>query len=145
MADARSLRDKLWVYAERMTDSAAREVERETIADAPDGPPRVGGGPKLRSTILATRPSRRGTGFASTIVAAAPQALFTEKGTRPHVIRRRRAPALVFYWKRGPSGPGVYAFTKVNHPGTPAQNWFFAKMADRWNRALLRARGSVHV
>lgn len=38
-------------------------------------------------------------------------------GTRPHVIRST-GESLVFTWDRGPYGPGVYFFRKVNHPGT---------------------------
>jgi hypothetical protein len=56
-----------------------------------------------------------------------PQALFLEEGTRPHVIRPRRARAL--RWE-GPSGP-IFA-TKVNHPGTPAYHW----LSDGINRSV---------
>lgn len=38
-----------------------------------------------------------------------------ETGTRPHPIRARRAPMLVFYW---PKVGRVVRFKAVNHPGT---------------------------
>lgn len=44
-----------------------------------------------------------------------PIALWHHEGTRPHVIRARRAPLLVFFW---PRVGRVVAFEKVNHPGT---------------------------
>lgn len=43
-----------------------------------------------------------------------------ERGTKPHVIRARRAPSLAFYWPR--VGSWVYPL-KVNHPGTRPY-WF---------------------
>jgi hypothetical protein len=46
----------------------------------------------------------------------APQALFLEEGTRPHVIRPKKAKAL--RWM-GPNGP-IFA-RSVRHPGTKAQ------------------------
>jgi len=47
------------------------------------------------------------------VVADAPYARYVHDGTRPHVIRARRAKALHFYWQ------GREVFVKsVNHPGT---------------------------
>jgi hypothetical protein len=63
---------------------------------------------------------------------------FVDLGTRPHEIRAKNAPALVFQWggpgsykaktkprnlnatTGGPTGP-IVAFEKVNHPGTEAR------------------------
>lgn len=51
--------------------------------------------------------------------------LFTvPPGTRPHPIQARRARALRFYWKKGPRGPGIYFFKRVQHPGyRPVFDW----------------------
>lgn len=51
--------------------------------------------------------------------------LFTiPPGTRPHLIRAKRAKALRFYWEKGPRGPGIYFFRKVMHPGyKPPFDW----------------------
>lgn len=45
---------------------------------------------------------------------------FLEYGTRPHVIRPRRAPALRFMWR----GKLVFA-QKVNHPGTKGRKFLW--------------------
>ena len=42
--------------------------------------------------------------------AGAAHASFPETGTRPHVIRARRARVLSFFWPRGPRGAGFYQF-----------------------------------
>ena len=47
------------------------------------------------------------------------------KGTKPHKIPIGGSAAQIakgyplrFYWEKGPSGPGIYRFWSVNHPGT---------------------------
>lgn len=45
-------------------------------------------------------------------------AAFYNFGTRPHEIRARNAPMLVFKWPK--VGPGLFRFKKINHPGTDA-------------------------
>jgi hypothetical protein len=55
----------------------------------------------------------------------APQALFLEEGTRPHVIRPRNARALRWF---GPGGP-IFA-RSVRHPGTRAQPWLEPAIRD---------------
>lgn len=57
------------------------------------------------------------TGFAVDVQYTAPQATFTNDGTRPHIILPRRKKAL--YW------PGAaHPVRRVNHPGTKATKWF---------------------
>jgi len=46
-------------------------------------------------------------------------AYYMHFGTRPHVIRARRAPMLVFY-----TANGWVRKKSVNHPGTPPREWF---------------------
>ena len=56
--------------------------------------------------------------YRSDVSANAPYALFVDQPTRPHEIRARRGPFLVFFWGP-PKGPGATIFArKVNHPGT---------------------------
>lgn len=54
-------------------------------------------------------------GAESVMVWDAPYASFVDGGTRPHTIRARNAPWLVFFW---PRVGRVVAFKSVNHPGT---------------------------
>jgi hypothetical protein len=56
------------------------------------------------------------------VEARAPYAMVLERGSRPHVIRARRASVLAFYWDRGPRGPGMYFYPRVHHPGTRPYN-----------------------
>lgn len=56
----------------------------------------------------------------------APQATFLEEGTRPHVIRPRRAKALRFL---NPAGDVIFAKV-VHHPGTRAQPWLEPAIAN---------------
>ena len=45
-------------------------------------------------------------------------------GTKEHPIAARRAKALRFFWEKGPAGPGVYFFKRVQHPGyRPVRDW----------------------
>lgn len=47
-------------------------------------------------------------------------AIFPERGTRPHDIYPRSAPALRFFWRKVGR---VVRLQHVNHPGAPAQNF----------------------
>ena len=59
------------------------------------------------------------------IVAVPEQAIFVIQGTEPHVIRAKRAPQLVFFWKKVGR---VVSFKSVNHPGTKANNYLLASL-----------------
>jgi hypothetical protein len=73
----------------------------------------------LRDSIV-TRIVERAEGPAVMVGSEDPIALMHHEGTRPHVIRARRAPMLVFYWRRVGR---VVAFKKVNHPGTQPNHY----------------------
>lgn len=60
-----------------------------------------------------------------------PIALWHHEGTKPHVIRARRKPMLVFFWPK--VGRVVY-FKQVNHPGTQPNRYLTDALQD------LRAR-----
>lgn len=81
-----------------------------------------------------------GTRWLRELRFTAPQAEWTDKGTKPHTIRVKNARALVFFWPKAPAelgGPGTYFFLKVNHPGNPAQLWFSGNVTDRtWADAV---------
>jgi hypothetical protein len=64
------------------------------------------------------------------VVAEDEIALWHHEGTRPHTIRARRKPLLVFFW---PKAGRVVSFKQVNHPGTKP-NRFLTKPL----RAVLR-------
>lgn len=68
-----------------------------------------------------------------TVEAKTPQARYVEFGTRPHVIRPRRARALRFFWPR--VGRVVF-FAKVNHPGNRPKPWFYPTIREEWPRAV---------
>lgn len=50
--------------------------------------------------------------------------LFVHEGTKPHVIRPKKAKLLAFEWDNGPNGPGMYFFGEVHHPGTQPNRFF---------------------
>ena len=62
-------------------------------------------------------------------------ATFTDKGTRPHVIVRRRKKALSFT-----VGGRVIFARKVHHPGTKGTRWWTNQTtATKWRDYLMRA------
>ena len=75
-----------------------------------------------------------GTQLRCTAVATTPQARYTDEGTKPHVIRPRRAKALRFRYR----GRIVYA-RKVNHPGNKGTRWFRNTGPRHWHTELQRA------
>lgn len=66
------------------------------------------------------------------VVAVPEHAIFIIKGTKPHVIRAKRAPRLVFFWRKVGR---VVSFKSVNHPGTKPDN-YLAKSLERVVRRL---------
>lgn len=67
-----------------------------------------------------------GPGMA-TVVFSSPHALYVEENTRPHIIRAKNGPLLVFYW--GKVGK-VVAFPQVSHPGTTGQHFLTRAAAE---------------
>lgn len=56
----------------------------------------------------------------ATVVFTSPHALYVEEDTRPHIIRAKNGPLLVFFW--GKVGR-VVAYPSVQHPGTTGQHF----------------------
>ena len=63
--------------------------------------------------------------------ATAPHAIYVDGGTKPHVIRPKNGPYLVFPGKGG----GMVFAREVNHPGTKPE-WFFERGAEAAERVL---------
>lgn len=74
----------------------------------------------------------KGEGGVGVSLADVPYAGYVRWGTRPHVIRARRAKFLRFYW---PKVGRVVFFKKVNHPGTKP-NYFLERALNRVAREL---------
>lgn len=66
------------------------------------------------------------------VVAIPKHAIWVHEGTRPHVIKPKVAPALVFFWAKA---GGTVRLQKVHHPGTPADP-FLAKGLKRVFRGV---------
>lgn len=76
------------------------------------------------------------TGTRSTFRVKAPviQALTTDKGARPHVIRpRRQGGLLVFSW---PKAGGTVFLRHVNHPGNRPMPWWRDVVTQSFRQAL---------
>lgn len=116
--------DLVWNERElaRLLDSPDGEVVQDLRASAK----RVERGAKRRSKgrisagVEAHEPKRDAQGWYADVETAAesedgaPIGLFTEVGTRPHVIEAKNAQALFWDGARHP-------VKRVNHPGTEAQ------------------------
>ena len=68
----------------------------------------------IKRTIIASDAGGT-TGRIEAGGATAPYAPLHETGTRPHEIRARRVPDLVFWWEKVGA---LFVGKKVNHPGT---------------------------
>lgn len=126
-----------------------RRAVEDVLGQLDDVVPR-GSGPRSGSTPLAN--SRRVTiDPLSASVAYPPLGRLLNTGTRPHVIRARRARVLSFVWPTGPralaSNPATarFYFPQVNHPGsTKHRGWWDGVVNDRrWGVALDRAARST--
>lgn len=69
------------------------------------------------ASIRASAPTRGRTGPEATVTSDTDHARDLHEGTKPHIIKPRRAPQLVFFWRK--KGRVVHK-NKVFHPGTPA-------------------------
>lgn len=105
----------------------------ETMARATERAAPVDTGELKRSRrISPVRPTA--TGFSVDIVFTAPQANWTNDGTRPHTIRPRRRKALRFVV----GGRTVFARV-VHHPGNRGTHWFDRVVnVAAWSQALRR-------
>lgn len=129
--DTRALQRDVERWAERVQTAAVDSVLAELDRRVPRG-----SGPARGRRLAQTRRVRDRSGgrrLSTTIEYQAPQAAFTDEGTRPHRIQGN--PLLVFYWPR--AGRTVF-LRHANHPGsTKHKGWFSdATDAGHWDRAL---------
>lgn len=105
----------------------------ESISRATDRAAPVDKGTLKRSRrISEIRPTAKG--FSVDIRYTAPQANFTNDGTRPHTIRPRRGKVLRFQ-----SGGRTIFARVVHHPGNRGTHWFDKVVnAATWSQALRR-------
>jgi hypothetical protein len=71
---------------------------------------------KLSQSIV-KRPSSIGGEISYTIGAYQPYAIYVHNGTKPHIIKAKNKPYLVFFWPNGPTGAHVYKMKQVTHLG----------------------------
>ncbi len=110
------------IAAEVLTD-AANALMDDLMAEAPRGD-------TFELIDSAYGPEVDEQGLTAKLGFDAPQADFTDQGTRPHDIYPVHADALTFYWENGYDGPGIYHFKHVNHPGQEGTGWFSDKVED---------------
>ena len=106
-----------------------RNLGRRWVAIARDEAP-YGKTGKFRKSI-AYRTSQSGSTVGFSTYSAQPLGKWITQGTKAHFIRARRVRFLRFDWPKGPNGPGIYFFRKVNHPGTKP-NPYHERATARW-------------
>lgn len=103
---------RMIVDAEDVRQEARRLVGVSRPDPVPRRRPRRPG--TLRDSIV-KRAVDRGGEVVWQVGSEDPVALLHHEGTMPHPIEARRAPRLVFFWRRAGR---VVAFRRVFHPGT---------------------------
>lgn len=103
-------------HGQRLSVNTAREMERE-LRRAAEKHRKTG---ELDESI---KVRAVGAGPRYRLHAEAPvlQAVTTNTGARPHVIRAKRAKTLAFYWPK--VGRMVFPVS-VNHPGNKGSGWW---------------------
>lgn len=115
----RSPRGPVGQHVERVTKRVYERV-KQTTPVAPSNPLYTGGTLK-RKTIYQIAQDRGGP--FGRVVANTRYAMYVARGTRPHIIRARRAKALRFYWR------GKVQFRRsVRHPGTKPNGYLVAAL-----------------
>ncbi len=80
-----------------------------------------------------------GGGLYADILADTPYAASIESGSKPHVIRAKRAKALRFTFGLGAGRPGIGIFARqVNHPGTKAYRFLGEALERELDEATAR-------
>jgi hypothetical protein len=133
-SDPTRLKNSLRRWAHGVTVAAVtRTAQQVSQHDAPRKTGELARSVQTKPVLGGTTQMRTGVRFTTI------QAVTTDKGARPHVIRPRTARALVFYW---PKAGRTVAFRKVNHPGNAGRRWFQPALKRRWPRALRDAARS---
>lgn len=113
MADAAGLRRAM----ERRVVSVASATRDGLVANLKEAAPYATGATRddVHGTVRSAGPARA----VITLTDDQPQAGWTDKGTRPHVIRPQSKRALAFR-----SGGVRVVVRSVSHPGTRATRWW---------------------
>lgn len=131
MADASGLRAKVVQHGDRWALRTKDALVDELRRAAP-----VGQSGELARTIRGqVLPGGVGR-YRIVVEAPAPQASWTDQGTRPHIIRPRTKKALAFNW---PKAGGKVVFRAVHHPGNKGTHWW----GDVWKRTNSIARRTL--
>lgn len=135
MANTRGCERKVEAFGKRLLADTVEELCRQLDAVVPVGEDdplgRRRGGQLKASRKVSVR------GLRARIAYPVPQALYTDQGTVPHRIRARRAPRLVFYWKR--TGRVMYVI-EVHHPGNRGTRWWSKVVAPANVRRIMAQR-----
>lgn len=121
-------------WSRKFITNQGKDLNRRLLANArAEAPFKTG---RLRAN-LKVEPFRmtgpyKGEGGVGVSKKDVPYAGYVMYGTKPHVIRARRAKFLRFYW---PKVGRVVFFKKVNHPGTKA-NRFLERALNRTAREI---------
>ena len=108
------------VGAQGAAIKVVRGTQQDTLALAQQASPIDTG--RLRGQHAATPVVKTATSVTAGVESRADYAMHVHQGTRPHVIRPRRARVLAWFAGGGTSGPLRFA-TRVNHPGTKGKPW----------------------
>lgn len=132
--DSSKLRRGIESWALQVTDNASDRMQ--DYARHGDAPRKTG---ELANDIRAKNVVQNGRRYRSGLVASTIQALTTDQGARPHVIRPKRPGGVLVFPSRG----AVVFARSVNHPGNRAQKWWGPMHDRRWPHALRLAARQV--
>jgi len=128
-------RARLRAAAEQLKQALSEEAPRSTKA-----------GPHYADSFLVRVYDEGAGSFNARVTSGGPHGWLTPlivEGTRPHPIFPKRAGGwLAFQWDKGPRGPGIYFFRRVNHPGT-RPNDFPARAFARVRAGIMQDLGSI--
>lgn len=88
---------------------------------------------RLRGSIGMLAARRAGKFWDALVQATAKHAAHVEWGTRPHVIKARKKPMLIFWWEKMGF---LFVGKKVRHPGTQP-TWFMSLAARKGYYAMI--------
>lgn len=134
MADVSALKDRLRDRYRTVAELAAERCLEDTIKAAP-----FRENASIVDSLTVTDVREVGDWvFEVEIGSPADTALWTDEGTRPHVIEAVNAKVLAFE-----VGGQMVFRRRVYHPGNAAQHWFRVPMPERWSEAVQTALASA--
>lgn len=142
-ADATKLRAALVRWSDDVNRKGSRETVDAMRPEAPKGTPDPLGrgyvGGDTQRSLRHTGGTTDGQRSRQRVEAPTPQAVYSDKGTVPHVITPKR-PGYPLRFSQG----GVTVRTmRVNHPGNEGSGWFEKLLRKHWPAQLRRAARST--